>query len=125
MIPSGEPSGHSRNALTHVAFPIDAQYYIWHKDVSGAILLDRLISAADRGVRVRILVDDTQIMDSRKTTAALNLHPNIEVRSFNPFVSKTILGFTRALEFVIHLDRLNHRMHNKLMVADNAVAIVI
>ena len=103
---------------------IDAQYYIWHKDASGALLLDRLIRAADRGVRVRLLVDDTQIMDSRKTTAALNLIPNIEVRSFNPFVSKTILGFSRAFEFIIHMDRLNHRMHNKLMVADNAVAIV-
>jgi putative cardiolipin synthase len=103
---------------------IDAQYYIWHDDASGLLMLNRLLLAADRGVRVRLLIDDTELLGSRKDVAALNLHPNVELRTFNPFVSKTLLGFSRALEFAIHMDRLNHRMHNKLMVADNKVAIM-
>lgn len=103
---------------------LDAQYYIWHGDASGMLFLDRLISAADRGVRVRLLVDDMQLKGIHRSIATLNLHPNIEVRTFNPFASRTILGLSHVFEFVLHLDRLNHRMHNKLIVADNLAAIV-
>ena len=88
------------------------------------LLIDRLLGAADRGVRVRLLIDDTKFLGARRALAAINLHPNIEVRTFNPLVSQKIIGITRALEFFIHIDRLNHRMHNKLMVADNVAAIV-
>ena len=103
---------------------IDVQYYLWHGDATGVLLLQRLLDAADRGVRVRLLVDDTKFLGTRRALSAINLHPNIEVRTFNPLVSEKIIGFTRALEFIIHMDRLNHRMHNKLMVVDNVAAIV-
>jgi putative cardiolipin synthase len=104
---------------------IDIQYFIWHSDDAvGVLLLDRVIRAADRGVKVRLLLDDSQIADSRKKVAGLNLHPNLEVRGYNPFVSKSIFGISHLYEFIFHLDRLNQRMHNKLMVADNAIAIV-
>jgi putative cardiolipin synthase len=88
------------------------------------LLIARLLSAADRGVRVRLLIDDTKLLDIRRAIAAINLHPHIEVRTFNPYTSDSILGVSRALEFFIHMDRLNHRMHNKLMVVDNFAAIV-
>lgn len=103
---------------------IDVQYYLWHGDASGMLLIARLLSAADRGVRVRLLIDDTKLLGIRRAMAAINLHPHIEVRTFNPFTSNSILGVSRALEFFIHMDRLNHRMHNKLMIADNFAAIV-
>jgi putative cardiolipin synthase len=103
---------------------IDVQYYLWHGDATGVLLLKRLLGAADRGVRVRLLIDDTKFLGTRRALSTINLHPNIEVRTFNPLVSQKIIGFTRALEFIIHMDRLNHRMHNKLMVADNIAAIV-
>jgi putative cardiolipin synthase len=121
----GEDAFRWRLALFDLAQKsIDVQYYLWHGDASGVLLLERLIRAADRGVRVRLLIDDTKFLGTRWALSTINLHPNIEVRTFNPLVSQKIIGFSRALEFIIHLDRLNHRMHNKLMVADNVAAIV-
>jgi putative cardiolipin synthase len=103
---------------------IDVQYYLWHGDASGMLLIARLLSAADRGVRVRLLIDDTKLLGIRRAIGAINLHPHIEVRTFNPLTSDLILGVSRAFEFFIHMDRLNHRMHNKLMIVDNFAAIV-
>ena len=68
---------------------LDAQYYIWDADTTGRILADRLLRAADRGVRVRLLIDDIyQTKDKDFTVAALDAHPNIEVRVFNPVTSR-------------------------------------
>jgi putative cardiolipin synthase len=76
--------------------------------------------AADRGVRVRILIDDVNTAGTDFKFARMDLHPNIEIRLFNPFRRR---GF-RLIDFVADLDRLNHRMHNKAFIADNAVAVV-
>ena len=102
---------------------IDAQYYSWHLDTSGLLLLDRLIDAADRGVRVRILLDDIHIFGVDRQIATLNRHDNIEVRLFNPFTFRSRFRLMRIFELLYNLNRLNHRMHNKLLIADNLVAI--
>lgn len=100
---------------------LDVQYYIFHDDTSGRILLSKLIEAADRGVRVRLLVDDlgTQINDP--WAAALDTHKNISIRIFNPVSGRS--GIQRIFQQTIHFGRINHRMHNKLLVADDLVLI--
>lgn len=99
---------------------LDVQYFIWEADTTGRILGDRLVRAADRGVRVRVLIDDVNLKDRDAGIAALDAHPNIEVRLFNPFAHRG----SRLLGLVTDFNRLNHRMHNKLMVMDSALAIV-
>lgn len=103
---------------------IDAQYYSWHLDTTGLLLIDRLLDAADRGVRVRLLIDDIHIFGIDRQIATLNRHRNIEVRLFNPFTFRSRFRVIRLLELLFKLDRLNHRMHNKLLVADNLLGIV-
>jgi len=105
---------------------IDAQYFIWQNDSTGILVIDRLLAAADRGVRVRVLVDDIQLEGLVDRLTALDEHPNIEIRIFNPFSVRLRLGLSlfRVAEFAIDGNRLNHRMHNKLIVADNQVAIL-
>ena len=99
---------------------LDVQYYIWRADTSGLMLLGDLLAAADRGVRVRLLLDDggTAGMDSLLHT--LNTHPQIEVRLFNPFV----LRWPKVLGYVFDFQRTNRRMHNKSLTADNQASIV-
>lgn len=100
---------------------LDVQYYIWRDDLTGTLLLDALHQAADRGVRVRLLLDDQGIPSSLdETLAALQTHPNIEVRLFNPFVIRT----PKSIGFLTDFSRLNRRMHNKSFTADGAVTIV-
>ena len=99
---------------------LDLQVYIWQPDETGMILAERLIRAADRGVRVRLLVDDLGLGGTDEGVAAMDAHPNIEIRLFNPFATRTF----SSLGFVVDLDRVNHRMHNKTMVTDNSFAIV-
>jgi putative cardiolipin synthase len=99
---------------------IDLQYYIWEADTTGRILALRLIEAADRGVRVRILLDDHTLEGRDSPIAAMDAHPNIEIRIFNPFAHR---GW-RPFGFLTDFNRINHRMHNKLVVMDNALAIV-
>lgn len=112
-----------RLALADLAeHTIDIQYFIWHGDESGLLLLKRLVRAADRGVRVRLLIDDILITKGSHVIPALNYHPNFEVRVFNPWEGRH--GIMSGLEFLFNMKRLNHRMHNKLMVADNRMAIV-
>ena len=105
---------------------IDVQYYIWHNDPTGILIIDKLLSAADRGVRVRALVDDIHLAGLVDRLSAIDDHPNIEIRIFNPFSVRLRfgLGLFRLLEFAIDGNRLNHRMHNKLLVADNQLAIL-
>ncbi len=101
---------------------IDLQVFIWHDDATGNLLLERIVAAAERGVRVRLLVDDL-LITTDEGLAALDYHPNIQVRIFNPWHGReTTVG--KGFEFVSKMDRLNQRMHNKLMVADNHVTIV-
>ncbi|MDH5711309.1 MAG: phospholipase D family protein [Gammaproteobacteria bacterium] len=103
---------------------IDAQYYHWHPDISGRWLISKLIAAADRGVRVRLLIDDIHTLGADHNIATLNRHRNIEVRIFNPFKLRWPLHLVRTIELLWDLSRLNHRMHNKLLIADNLVAII-
>ena len=121
IIRDGRPAFTARVTFTELAEKsLDLQYYIWEGDATGRILAERLAQAADRGVRVRILLDDINIEGRDAVVAALDAHPNIEVRLFNPFAHRS----TRALDFIADFNRVNHRMHNKLMVMDNALAIV-
>lgn len=99
---------------------LDMQYYIWDGDTTGRIILDHVLEAADRGVRVRLLLDDPYLKDSDSVIAALDAHPNVEIRLFNSLTNR---GWS-VLDFITDFDRVNRRMHNKLMVADNAAAIV-
>ena len=99
---------------------IDAQYYIWRGDQVGNLLLEALWQAADRGVRVRLLLDDVGTLDLDSTVAMLGAHPNIEVRIYNPFAQRT----GRALGFLTDFERLNRRMHNKSFTVDNQATVV-
>lgn len=99
---------------------LDVQYYIWHTDTTGRLLIDQLLQAADRGVRVRLLLDDLDTAGKDNSLALLDSHPNIEIRLYNPFASRG----SRMLGFLTDLGRLNHRMHNKSITADNQLTIV-
>jgi cardiolipin synthase C len=99
---------------------IDVQYYIWQADTTGWLLLDELRAAADRGVRVRLLLDDNGIPGLDDVLAALHAHPLIEVRLFNPFV----LRQPRLLSYGFDFFRLNRRMHNKSMTIDGVATIL-
>ena len=99
---------------------LDVQYYIWHDDQTGNLLFEALWRAAARGVRVRLLLDDANTRGLDDTIAALDAHPGIEVRLYNPFVQRAARGFAFAIDFA----RLNRRMHNKSFTADNQVAIM-
>ena len=99
---------------------LDVQYYIWHKDLSGTLLLDALRRAADRGVRVRLLLDDNNTSGLDDTLATLDTHANIEVRLFNPFRTRN----WRPLGYLFDFARLNRRMHNKSFTADNQATVI-
>ena len=100
---------------------LDAQYYIWDGDITGKILADHLLKAADRGVRVRVLIDDHYLTQERDFNfAELDAHPNMEIRFFNPIRNRS----WRLMSFLGEFSRVNHRMHNKLFVMDSAVGIV-
>lgn len=111
----------ARLALIEIAErSLDVQYYIWHNDLTGKVLHNHLLHAADRGVRVRLLLDDLDTAGKDQMLYTLNFHPNIEIRLFNPFANRN----TRTLDFVGDLSRVNHRMHNKSLTADNQATIV-
>ncbi len=99
---------------------LDVQYYIWHQDTSGTLLFEALHAAAERGVRVRLLLDDNNTAGLDETLVVLDAHPNIEVRLFNPFVQRR----ARWLGYLTDFSRLNRRMHNKSFTADNQATIV-
>lgn len=98
---------------------IDAQYYIWHDDLTGRVLHNRLLVAADRGVRVRLLLDDLDTAGKDEMLRLIDAHPNIEIRLFNPFANRD----TRAGDFLGDTRRINHRMHNKTLTVDNQVTV--
>jgi putative cardiolipin synthase len=99
---------------------LDVQYYIWRPDMSGVLLAEALYRAAERGVRVRLLLDDNNTAGMDPMLAALDSHPNIEVRLFNPFSTRRF----RLLGYLGDFARLNRRMHNKSFTADNQATIV-
>jgi putative cardiolipin synthase len=102
---------------------LDVQYYVWQDDLTGRLLVAALMRAADHGVRVRLLLDDLDARTRHDLFMVVDLHPNLEVRIFNPFYSRYgTLG--KAMEFLVRGTRLNHRMHNKAWIADNRIAII-
>ena len=103
---------------------LDLQYYTLHEDTTTSLLLWRILRAAGRGVRVRLLLDDLYAAGRDVDLAVLDAHPLIEVRVFNPFLQRGGFGLSRLLEFLGDPARLNRRMHNKLWIADNAAAVV-
>jgi cardiolipin synthase C len=112
-----------QQSARRAARSIDVQTYIWHGDTTGMYLARELLAAAERGVRVRLLVDDMDARARNAGFAALDAHPNISVRMFNPFASRE--GTLRfMLEGLSSFRRINHRMHNKSWIADNRVAVV-
>lgn len=111
----------ARYRLTEMAArTLDVQYYIWEDDMSGRLLFSVLLSAAKRGVHVRLLLDDNNTPGLDDTLRLLDSHPNIEVRLFNPFSFRTL----RALGYLTDFARLNRRMHNKSYTADGVVTLV-
>lgn len=111
----------ARALLARVAdSSLDVQYYIWHGDTTGYLLMEELWNAAERGVRVRLLLDDNGTSGLDDAIAALDSHPAIEVRLFNPFVNRS----SRALGYLTDFGRLNRRMHNKSFTADSQATIV-
>ena len=99
---------------------IDVQYYMFHQDTVGRLLIKELLAAADRGVRVRMLIDDMYGEEADDTWSALDTHPNMEVRLYNPFVR----GHSKNLQFITQVKRVNHRMHSKTYTVDNQATIV-
>jgi len=99
---------------------LDVQYYIWHDDITGRLLLQALREAADRGVRVRLLLDDNGIGGMDDKLAALDALDNLEIRLFNPFPTRRF----KRLGYVVDFERLNRRMHSKSFTADSQAAVV-
>ena len=120
-LPDARDAFAARMRLAEVAErTLDVQYYIWRDDMTGTMLFEALRAAADRGVRVRLLLDDNNTSGLDTALAALDAHPNIEVRLFNP------LGIRRPrfLSYLVDFSRLNRRMHNKSFTADNQATII-
>lgn len=99
---------------------LDVQYYIWRGDTTGKVLLERVLRAADRGVRVRLLLDDVGAAANDSNLLAIDAHPNIDVRLFNPIAARS----ARLLGMLGDFQRANRRMHNKSFTADNQFTIV-
>jgi len=120
-LPQGTEAFAARVVLARAAErSLDVQYYIWHDDVTGLLLLEELWNAAERGVRVRMLLDDNGTVGMDPILAVFDAHPNIEVRIYNPYANR---GF-KALGYLTDFKRLNRRMHNKSFTADTQLTIV-
>lgn len=102
---------------------LDVQYFAIESDNTGRLFIESLLDAADRGVRVRILLDDSRAVGRDAEIGALTAHPNIELRVFNPFSYRGPLEFMRVAEFALNERRLTYRMHNKLFIVDNELAL--
>jgi putative cardiolipin synthase len=120
-LPSGRDAFAARMLFARAAErSIDVQYYIWRRDLTGTLLFEELRRAADRGVRVRVLLDDNNTSGLDDILAALDAHPQIELRLFNPFVIRGM----RWLGYATDFSRLNRRMHNKSITIDSQVTII-
>ena len=125
LLPLGTHSLDARlQLIARATQSLDLQYYVLDNDDSGRLLLGRLADAAVRGVRVRLLVDDLYSTQTDALLRAMAALPNVEVRLFNPFAAARDSGLVgRFAASLFDIRRLNHRMHNKLMLADGAWAI--
>jgi len=103
---------------------LDVQYFLIQSDDTGQLLIEALLKAADRGVRVRVLLDDAGSFGRDAQIRTLAGYPNVELRLFNPFVYRGNVEFVHVAEYLGDATRLNYRMHNKLFVVDNEIGIV-
>jgi putative cardiolipin synthase len=108
----------------HAAHSLDLQYYIFQNDEVGRLVAQRLLAAADRGVRVRLLLDDISLSKEDHLLDALDTHPNIQIRLFNPFRTRSPSLVSKVAQFIVEGSRLNRRMHNKSFIADGVAAVV-
>ncbi len=102
---------------------LDLMYYLWRTDLAGWLLIETLLAAADRGVRIRLLLDDVNVQGLDRTFLALSQHPMIEVRLFNPTRHRRF-ALRRAIEMVLGLSHFNRRMHGKLWIVDGRLVIL-
>ena len=105
-------------------YSIDLQYYLFHSDATGKLLAQHLLAAADRGVRVRVLLDDLDKLGKDDVLRALDGHAHLEIRLFNPFHERKSSFWSMGKQFAGDFGRLNRRMHNKTFIADSAMAVV-
>lgn len=125
LLDQGSEALSARSGLADTAQrTLDLQYFIVEDDRTTSALLNRIVAAAQRGVRVRILLDDLHSNNRKFALKAQSRHANIEVRMFNPFASGSTDAIARAGEFLADGDRLNRRMHNKVWIADNVAGVV-
>lgn len=103
---------------------LDLQYFIFRGDETGRLLTSSLLHAAARGVRVRVLIDDGDTIAGDEQINALHAYPGVQIRVFNPFSYRGHNKMLRAVEFLFNASRLDYRMHNKLLVVDNAAALI-
>ena len=123
LLPDGLDAFAARAMATRRAGrSLDLQYYIWHDDLTGHLLAREVYGAAERGVRVRLLLDDMNAEGLDPQLMTLDAHPNIELRLYNPFRNRAGIG--RLLEMIQRVFSINHRMHNKAWIADGRVAVV-
>ena len=124
LLDRNELALNARLALTDSATQsLDVQYFIWQEDATGNLVAGRVLDAAQRGVKVRLLLDDFGISTKRSEILQLDAHPNIEVRVFNPWANRS-WRLAKGIEFLFRWSTLNRRMHNKTYIADNRFAIV-
>ncbi|HLS55981.1 MAG TPA: phospholipase D family protein [Zeimonas sp.] len=124
LLESGEDAFAALAALADRAQrTLDLQYYLMHDDASTRTLLRRVHAAAERGVRVRVLLDDLNTSGADDALLCLTAHPNIELRLYNPFPAGRFSTLTRVLASITDIRRINQRMHSKMFVADNAMAV--
>lgn len=125
LLTSGQQAFLARAALAEAAQrTLDLQYYLVAEDATATLLLYRALVAAQRGVRVRVLIDDLDVGDRDSHLASLAAHPNVQLRVFNPFAWRGAANLGKALDYLSDAALLNRRMHNKLWIADNAAAVI-
>ena len=125
IIPVGADGFLTRMQMINAAErTLDLQYFIFRGDETGRLLTDAVLHAADRGVRVRVLIDDGETEAGDEQITALEAHPSVEIRIFNPFAYRGHIKLLKAIEFMFNASRLDYRMHNKLLVVDNAIALM-
>src|SRR4030095_578868 len=103
---------------------LDVQYFLIQSDDTGQLLIQALLKAADRGVRLRVLLDDAGSFGRDAQIRTLAGYPNVELRLFNPFAYRGNIEFLHVAEYMGDGSTLNYRMHNKLIVVDNEIGIV-
>ncbi|MEH6516457.1 MAG: phospholipase D-like domain-containing protein [Halioglobus sp.] len=111
-------------ALQAATRSIDLQTFIWETDAAGLALVKETLAAADRGVKVRVILDDSFLAHADPALRRLSEHPMIAYRIYNPVANRAGSNTLRQLENLGDFSRINHRMHNKLLVIDGRVAIV-